>query len=100
MLSAWNYHNIVHQLYFNIKCKVKKRESASRPFQFAKRIHHGNHQHKSSKGQRVRDRILHQLGGAVSEALKILELQLKEVTLARLTPRRQGIGLVVPSQGY
>ena len=36
---------------------------------------------------------------AVREALKILELQLKEVTLARLTPRRQGTGLAVPSQG-
>ena len=22
----WNYHNIVNQLYFNIKCKVKKKK--------------------------------------------------------------------------
>jgi len=26
LLSMWNYHNIVNQLYFNIKCKVKKKK--------------------------------------------------------------------------
>ena len=29
----WNYHNIVNQLYFNIKCKVKKKKKKEYNFE-------------------------------------------------------------------